>query len=177
MSKIAENDIAGGLDAMFEIDTLAKWIALVISALTLGGIFAKIINWIRRRKAMKIEKENRILKKLEDLCTGQIMLEKRMIGMDEERRDARNQIALDREKDRLVRSNQFLCNIAILDSIMKLAEHEGLTINGEVAQYRKDNIDFLKTGRCIHTELELREDVVHAPNKRKVQEDYRREHS
>ena len=140
-----------------ELTLIEKVIGFLLSLGALGALISRIVHWFRKRRQMKKDKDGRILKKLEELCTGQIMIEKRMIKMDEDRADARKQIASDRKTDTTVRSNQYLLNIAVLDAIFKLAEHEGLTINGEVAQCRKDNIGFLKNGTGIYHSCDVKE--------------------
>ena len=139
----------GGTDVM-EFDVFAKGIALAIAILTLGGLITKIISWFKRRKQMKRDKEAEILNKLKDLCSGQIQLERQMQKMDQERGEARKQSELDRANDAYIRSRQYIGTVAILDSIMKLAEHQGLTINGSVAKYREENIECLKNGTGIY---------------------------
>ena len=99
---------------------------------------------------MKHDKDMEILNKLKDLCAGQIQLERQMQKMDEERGEARKQSELDRMNDAYIRSRQYIGTVAILDAIMKLAEHQGLTINGSVAKYREENIECLKNGTGIY---------------------------
>ena len=133
-----------------EFDAFAKGIALAIAVLTLGGLLAKIISWFKRRKQMKRDKDMEILNKLKDLCSGQIQLERQMLKMDEDRAEARRQIEHDRKNDAFIRSRQYIGTVAVLDAIMKLAEHQGLTINGSVAKYREENIECLKNGTGIY---------------------------
>lgn len=139
----------GGTDTM-EFETFARWIALAISVLTLGGLITKIVCWFGKRRQMKRDKDMEILNKLKDLCAGQMQLERQMQKMDEERGEARKQSELDRMNDAYIRSRQYIGTVAILDAIMKLAEHQGLTINGSVAKYREENIECLKTGTGIY---------------------------
>ena len=67
----------------------------------------------------------------------------RLDSMDKERNDARRDEAY-------IRTRQYLGTVAILDAVFKLAEHQGLQINGSVAKYREENIECLKNGTGIY---------------------------
>ena len=83
-----------------------------------------------------MKEQEMILQELKNINT-------RLDNMDKERSHAR-------ESEAYIRSRQYLGTVAILDSIMKLAEHQGLTINGSVAKYREENIECLKNGTGIY---------------------------
>jgi hypothetical protein len=70
-------------------------------------------------------------------------INKRLDNMDKERNDTRRDEAF-------IRSRQYLGTVAILDAVFKLAEHQGLQINGSVKKYREENIECLKNGTGIY---------------------------
>ena len=83
------------------------------------------------------------MKEQEMILTELKNINTRLDNMDKERSHAR-------ESEAYIRSRQYLGTVAVLDAIMKLAEHQGLTINGEVAKYREENIECLKNGTGIY---------------------------
>ena len=99
------------------------------------------------RRAM----EEMLQKTLTDLSTGQIGLEESIERMNErlDMMDAARQVA--RVDDAYIRTRQYIGNVATLDAIMQLSEFMGHTINGDVSDFRKENIDCLKQGRGIYS--------------------------
>ena len=111
----------------------------------------RVIGWIKRRKQMRREMENKLHKALDELSTGQNNMEDsirsindRLDSMDRERQ-------LARVDDAYIRTRQYIGNVATLDAIMQLSEFMGLTINGDVAAFRLENVDCLKQGRGIYS--------------------------
>lgn len=96
-----------------------------------------------------MRKQAETLQILRDLCSGQQMLydtvnkiSRRLDNMDSERNKSR-------EDDAYIRTRMYLGTVAAIDAIMRLAEHEGLKINGDIEKYRQENIDNLKKGKGV----------------------------
>ena len=107
-----------------------------------------------------MKQKNEMMTILRSLCSGQEYLDGvldrvvlRLDNMDSERQKAREQYERERREDRAederVRTRLYYGTVATLDALMRLAEHEGLKINGDIAQYRQENIDNLKHKRGI----------------------------
>lgn len=131
------------------IDNLAKIIGLILSGIALAAAVNRFIMWIRGRRLKKVNEYKTIISMVEDLCSGQTYLEKQMNKISERLDSMDDERTYAREDDAHIRTRMYLGTVAVLDAIMRLAEHEGLQINGEIAQYRKENIENLKNGTGI----------------------------
>ena len=128
------------------IEQVAKGVGLALAITSLGAVFIKIGCWFRKKRQARKQREQEQLDLLKQLCAGQADLDERLdnmegtlAAMDGARQEAR-------VEDARIRTRMYLGTVAVVDAVMKLAEHQGLTINGEVAAYRRDNIDNLKNG-------------------------------
>ncbi len=126
-----------------------KAIAFVLSVSALITIIIKVISWGKMKRKENMRKQAETLQILRDLCSGQQMLyntvnkiSHRLDNMDEERNKSR-------EDDAYIRTRMYLGTVAAIDAIMRLAEHEGLKINGDIEKYRQENIDNLKKGKGV----------------------------
>lgn len=121
--------IAGWNTAQWVITFLLSIIALVSA---IWGCAKKA----HQRRVSRMKEQQLIIDELTKINT-------RLDNMDRERTHAR-------DSDAYIRSRQYLGTVAVLDAIMRLAEHQGLKINGEVAKYREENIECLKNGTGIY---------------------------
>ena len=114
-----------------------QWIVtFALSLIALGTVVWGCIRKAHQQRMNRMKEQQMILTELK-------IINSRLDGMDKERNDARSD-------DALIRSRQYIGTVAVLDAIMKIAEHQGLTINGDVAKYREENIQCLKNGTGIY---------------------------
>ena len=122
-----------------DINEVSKGVGLFLSVSAGLGVLVKLFCWVKKKIQLRKEKKAYVTTMLEQIAKEQISIHKTLEKMDDERHKARLE-------DAQVRTTLYLGTVAIVDAIMKLAEHEGLTINGEVKKYRQDNIDNLRNG-------------------------------
>ena len=118
------------------IDKVQLVITLILSVIALAGAIYGCFKRAHNKRVAAMEEQKKILNELKNINS-------RLDSMDRERSHAR-------EAEAFIRSRQYLGTVAVLDAIMRLAEHQGLTINGEVAKYREENIQCLKNGTGIY---------------------------
>jgi len=123
----------------FDINEVSKHVGLFLSISAGLMVFVKLFCWIKKKIELRREKKAYVATMLEQIAREQLSIHKTLEKMDSERHNAR-------AEDAQVRTTLYLGTVAIVDAIMRLAEHEGLTINGEVRKYRQDNINNLRNG-------------------------------
>jgi len=128
------------------VESLAKTFGLMLSFIALVKAFGAAAASVKRHREAKKAKQEEQMNLLKKLCKGQDELDSRMDGIERKLADMDHQRHEARVEDAKVRANLYLGTVAIVDSVMRLAEHQGLTINGEVAAYRRANIEYLKNG-------------------------------
>ena len=122
-----------------DINEVSGHVGLFLSISAGLMVFVKLFCWIKKKIELRREKKAYVATMLEQIAREQIGIHKTLEKMDDERHKAR-------AEDARVRTTLYLGTVAIVDAIMRLAEHEGLVINGEVKKYRQDNIDNLRNG-------------------------------
>jgi len=122
-----------------DINEVSKHVGLFLSISAGLMVFVKLFCWIKKKIQAYKDKRQYVQKMLEEIAREQVRIHTTLEKMDNERHKAR-------AEDAQVRTTLYLGTVAIVDAIMRLAEHEGLTINGEVKKYRQDNIDNLRNG-------------------------------
>lgn len=123
----------------FDINEVSKHVGLFLSISSGLMVFVKLFCWIKKKFQLRQEKKAYVTTMLQQIAREQLSIHKTLEKMDSERHKAR-------AEDAQVRTTLYLGTVAIVDAILRLAEHEGLTINGEVKKYRQDNIDNLRNG-------------------------------
>ena len=122
-----------------DVNEVSKHVGLFLSISAGLMVFVKLFCWIRKKIQAYRDKKLYVQRMLEQIEKEQVRIGATLEKMDNERHKARTE-------DAQVRTTLYLGTVAIVDAIMRLAEHEGLTINGEVKKYRQDNIDNLRNG-------------------------------
>jgi len=118
------------------MNTVQWVVTFALSVIALGTAIWGCVRKAHQKKVDRMKEQEMILQELKNI-------NKRLDNMDKERNDTRRDEAF-------IRSRQYLGTVAVLDAIMKLAEHQGLQINGSVAKYREENIEYLKNGTGIY---------------------------
>ena len=123
--------------AVAESMSTVQWVVtFILSLIALGSAIWGCVRKSHQRRVDRMKEQQMILQELKNI-------NKRLDCMDKERNDARRDEAY-------IRTRQYLGTVAILDAVFKLAEHQGLQINGSVAKYREENIECLKNGTGIY---------------------------
>lgn len=117
--------------------SVAQWIiTFLLSIIALLGAIYGCLKKAHQKRVDRMKEQQLIIDQL-------TKINQRLDNMDKERTHAR-------DSDAYIRSRQYIGTIAILDAVFRLAEHQGLNINGEVKKYREENIECLKNGTGIY---------------------------
>lgn len=117
--------------------SVAQWIiTFLLSIIALLGAIYGCLKKAHQKRVDRMKEQQLIIDQL-------TKINQRLDNMDKERTHAR-------DSDAYIRSRQYIGTIAILDAVFRLAEHQGLNINGEVEKYREENIECLKNGTGIY---------------------------
>jgi len=118
------------------MNTVQWVVTFALSIIALGTAIWGCVRKAHNKRVNRMKEQEMILHELKNINT-------RLDNMDKERNDTRRDEAY-------IRSRQYLGTVAILDAVFKLAEHQGLQINGSVKKYREENIECLKNGTGIY---------------------------